>query len=517
MSYVPPHKRHENVGLIASSVPPSLLTKLNKNLGSTNTKIIYANDFIYRWFLVGSESEDKNFQLVPVSLKWRNDAEEKSLGILAKSDFGKQETPWLWVTEKVEDDLIKGFDRAKKTLLRYGGSEDVKLRLIARFGKVVFHGVSSSDTLRDDPLTKSTLEKLKKTFRTNVPKSYVENVRYGVVHKMGFCVEETKELYHVKVADNTRPSIQADQQHKRLNYGADNNTDATISCKCMVDQQHKRLNFYKAELSALRHLNLDVSCLDQDLDMRLMVDSKRTLTNLSENEIKNLKELTDSAVIDPTVKGGLKWPLGKSSCADRYRVCGVWHTINTTYRNQALRLQILEADRYDFRTGIGGTSSVVNLKLKALSTILLKEENVERKCVSDMLKDVTRVLLRATANVVGISKLRRPIGAIHHQFSTASSSSSSFSVKPNGGIGEGANLISGRQLRPILLLDSSAINGGEKREILKPVKAAAAEGGDTAVAEGGDQRRREKRSVSSLLGVESFDSVDLNSFISQGS
>jgi len=36
-------------------------------------------------------------------------------------------------------------------------------------------------------------------FRTNVPKSYVENVGYRAVHKMGFCVEETKELYHVKV------------------------------------------------------------------------------------------------------------------------------------------------------------------------------------------------------------------------------------------------------------------------------------------------------------------------------
>ncbi|CAL9217361.1 unnamed protein product, partial [Arabidopsis halleri] len=58
----------------------------------------------------------------------------------------------------------------------------------------------------------------------------------------------------------------------------------------------------------------------------------------------------------------------------------------------------------------------------------------------------SRVLLRATANVVGIPKLRRPIGAIHRQFSTASTSSSSFSVKPIGGIGEGANLISGRQL-----------------------------------------------------------------------
>ncbi|CAD5325786.1 unnamed protein product [Arabidopsis thaliana] len=353
MSYVPPHKRLENVALRASSVPPSLLKKHNKNVGSTNTKIIYANGYISRWFLVGSDSEDSNFQLVPGSSEWRKDAEEKSLVILAKSDLGKLENPWLWVTEKVEDDIIMGFDRAKKTLLGYGGSEDVKLRLIARFGKVVFHDVSSSGTLRDGPLTKSTLEKLKKMFRTNVPKSYVENVGYRAVHKMGFCVEETKELYHVKVSDNTRPD---------------------------------------AELNALRHLNLDVSCLDQDLDMRLMVDSKRTLTNLSENEITNLKELTDSAVVDPTVKGGLKWPLGKSSCADRYIVCGVWHTVTTTYINQTMRLQIREADRYDFRTGVGGTSSEVNFKLKALSTILLKEEDVERKCVSDMLKDCLKAV-----------------------------------------------------------------------------------------------------------------------------
>lgn len=75
-------------------------------------------------------------------------------------------------------------------------------------------------------------------------------------------------------------------------------------------------------------------------------------------------------MIDPNVKGGLRWPLGKSSCANRYRVCGVWHTIATTYQNPTLRLQIREADRYDFRTGIGGTSREVYLKLKALSKLL---------------------------------------------------------------------------------------------------------------------------------------------------
>ena len=85
------------------------------------------------------------------------------------------------------------------------------------------------------------------------------------------------------------------------------------------------------------------------------------------------------------------------------------------------------------------------------------------------------MLLRATATVTGVPQLRRPIRAINRQFSTASSSFTAF-AKPIGSIGEGGNLISGRQLRPVLLLESSP----EKREILKPVRAAAAEGGDSA-------------------------------------
>lgn len=140
MSYVPPHKRHENVAVRASSVPPSHLTKLNRNIGSSNnTKKIYADDCISRWFLVGSE-EDNNLHLVPLSSEWRRGPEDKKPSvILAKSGYRKLETPWLWVTEKVEDDLILGFGRAKKTLLRYG-SEDINLRLIVRFGNVLFNG-----------------------------------------------------------------------------------------------------------------------------------------------------------------------------------------------------------------------------------------------------------------------------------------------------------------------------------------------------------------------------------------
>ncbi|CAH8382735.1 unnamed protein product [Eruca vesicaria subsp. sativa] len=201
MSYVPPHKRHENVAVRASSVPPSLHTKLK------NTKIIYANDFISRWFLVGSE-ENNSFQLVPVSSEWRRGSEEKPLVVLAKSESEKFETPWLWLADKVENDLMLGFNRAKKMILRHA-SEDVNLRLFARFGKVVFkRSANSSETVRDENITKRVLEKLKRSFPTNVPKSYVENVMYEVVPKMGFCVEETKELYHVKVGNIQEENVE---------------------------------------------------------------------------------------------------------------------------------------------------------------------------------------------------------------------------------------------------------------------------------------------------------------------
>lgn len=39
----------------------------------------------------------------------------------------------------------------------------------------------------------------KKLFFINVLKFYVENIGFGVVFKIGFVVEEIKELYYVKV------------------------------------------------------------------------------------------------------------------------------------------------------------------------------------------------------------------------------------------------------------------------------------------------------------------------------
>ncbi|KAL3596458.1 hypothetical protein D5086_008095 [Populus alba] len=85
----------------------------------------------------------------------------------------------------------------------------------------------------------------------------------------------------------------------------------------------------------------------------------------------------------------------------------------------------------------------------------------------------SRVFSRATT----IAHVRRPLRESH-----SNTSCSFISIKPIGAVGEGGNLIWGRQLRPSLLLEaSSPINA--RKDILRPVMAAAsspAEGSDSS-------------------------------------
>ncbi|XP_025015165.1 triose phosphate/phosphate translocator, chloroplastic isoform X1 [Ricinus communis] len=84
----------------------------------------------------------------------------------------------------------------------------------------------------------------------------------------------------------------------------------------------------------------------------------------------------------------------------------------------------------------------------------------------------SRVLSRATTTLSSLPHLRRPM--------RESNTTSFVSMKPIGTVGEGGNLIWGRQLRPSLLLESSPAT---KRENLRPTMAAAsspAEGSDSS-------------------------------------
>ncbi|XP_010556807.1 PREDICTED: uncharacterized protein LOC104826016 [Tarenaya hassleriana] len=395
MSYVPPHKRRSKEPVRPCPVPESVSRKFTRNLnldGRQNTsgqgrKVIYAKDCILKWFLVGSDGiEDEispSVKLVPVSSDYSewNWRDGRKPWVLVNNDAGEKDaeigetvvrTPWLSVAEKVEDDIFMAFGQVKNGM-DHPALEEVTPRLVARFGKILLNGHPSfsSESLKGGLVAESTSRESKKSFCTNVPTSYMESIKDAAVLKLGCCMEK-KDIYCVILSDKTHP-------------------DSTISCKCTV-KEDKRLVMHRVELNALRHCVADVSCLNQNIDMRLMVYSKRILTALTENEICNIRKLVDSAVVDPNVKGGLRWPLGEAVSGDRYSVCGVWHVINTVYRSSTFRLKVREVDRFDFRAGTGGAAREVILVLKGISQKLEEGGEVERSSVSDMLKDALKMI-----------------------------------------------------------------------------------------------------------------------------
>jgi hypothetical protein len=89
--------------------------------------------------------------------------------------------------------------------------------------------------------------------------------------------------------------------------------------------------------------------------------------------MENIRNLINSAVLDPNVKGGLRWPLGSASSGNRYCVVGVWHTIAKAYKSPSMRLKVREADRFDFKTSTGEASWEINLKVKSVISLLQVE------------------------------------------------------------------------------------------------------------------------------------------------
>lgn len=70
------------------------------------------------------------------------------------------------------------------------------------------------------------------------------------------------------------------------------------------------------------------------------------------------------------MKGGLRWPLGKASSEDGYRVIEVCHVRATIYKNQTLRLRVRETDRFNERIGKGFIQREVIMMLKDINTKL---------------------------------------------------------------------------------------------------------------------------------------------------
>ncbi|KAL4598041.1 hypothetical protein ACB092_11G030400 [Castanea dentata] len=391
MAYIPPHKRHSYEAAGSSDrqnrpspIPQSLVPQFRRNLNlrlppkpfsQRSGKIVYkyAEQAISTWFPVGLDHNHQfpssvHVDSVPLQLFERTTGTSPLVLFNNNNNHPVEQvrSPWVYIAENVVSDLLSSFENVKNEILDL---EDVKPKLVARFGKILFH---DEETTRVGLAAETTLSQLRRSFYTNIPNSYMENIKGEVAQKIKVDFEEEKDLYHVQLSDATLP-------------------DSTISCKCSVIKEDKRLQLSKIELQPLRHMVIDISCLDKNIDLRLMLSTKRTLTALTDDEMQSIRSLINSAILDPDVKGGLRWPLGKASSGGRYCVVGVWHTIAKDYKSSLLSLKVRHADRFNFRTSIGEVTREINLKLKNIVS-LLQEQEVEVSSLTEMLKDHLKLI-----------------------------------------------------------------------------------------------------------------------------
>uniref|UniRef100_A0A7N2LAV7 DUF7903 domain-containing protein n=1 Tax=Quercus lobata TaxID=97700 RepID=A0A7N2LAV7_QUELO len=387
MAYIPPHKRHSYEAASSSEssdmhnrpspIPQSLVPQFRRNLNlrlphktfsQRSGKIVYnyAEQAISTWFPVGLDHNHQfpsSVHVTPVPLQLFGRTTGTNPLVLFNNNNNhpveQVRSPWVYIAENVVSDLLSSFENVRNEKLDL---EDVKPKLVARFGKILFHESPSisEETTRVGLAAETTLSQLRRSFYTNIPNSYMENIMGEVAQKIKVDFEEEKDLYHVQLSDATLP-------------------DSTISCKCSI------------ELHQLRHMVIDISCLDKNLDLRLMLSTKRTLTAFTDDEMQSIRSLINSAILDQDVKGGLRWPLGKASSGGRYCVVGVWHTIAKDYKSSSLSLKVRHADRYDFRTSTGEATREINLKLKKIVS-LLQDQEVEVSSVAEMLKDNLKLI-----------------------------------------------------------------------------------------------------------------------------
>ncbi|TXG66243.1 hypothetical protein EZV62_007518 [Acer yangbiense] len=163
-----------------------------------------------------------------------------------------------------------------------------------------------------------------------------------------------------------------------------------IYCKCRMNE-NKKLELYKVETNPVYEMIKNILRIGKNIDLRLALQTKRILTSLTDDEMHSIRNIINSAIIDPEVKGGLRWPYGKACSGDRFAVVNIWHTIAKKYKSRSLSLMARRVVRFDFRNAYGEDSIEVNLKLKRLVSNL-QEEKVEMDSIFEMFKDNLKMI-----------------------------------------------------------------------------------------------------------------------------
>ncbi|KAG6737481.1 hypothetical protein POTOM_059005 [Populus tomentosa] len=379
MAYIPPHKRHSKDVRGAPPIPetPQPQFQRNMNLRASTSrkkksgKIVDADTTIYKWFAVGLD-EDGQFppyiHLEPISFEYiERKTGEKPLvlvnSIVTEEDSKLERTcsrsPWEIIAGNVQKELLSSFEILRNEMDDQG-SEKLKPELVARMGKIAFRGnyLMGLESVNKIQVEEAILRQLNRSLYTDIPSSYMENIIDGVVPAIGIDFEEENDVYTVKVSlllhtDSCCLIIHGQMQlfYANVLWWKIKNFSSTRQVK----------------LNKVRQLVIDVSCLDKNLDLRLMLCTSRILTSLTDEEMNSLRDLINSAVLDSDMKGGLRWPLGEeASSGGRYSVIGVWHTVTKAYKSSSFRLKLRDVDGYDFKTGTGETRRGIYLKLKRI-------------------------------------------------------------------------------------------------------------------------------------------------------
>ncbi|MCL7028315.1 hypothetical protein MKW94_008406 [Papaver nudicaule] len=281
------------------------------------------------------------------------------------------ENPLMSVAEQILPNLLAFKNE------RVGGnfkeSEEGKISFVARFGKILFHTKPwfNVDALRDRSEYEASLSRMKRLFNTSVPKSFTESVLNVVITEIGVSLDEKKEYYYVRVVDKSRP-------------------DVSLSCKCTATGVGG-IELQKIEANNVRHVIADIACVEKDLDLRLMLSTRKIVTEPTDEEKHDLEKVIKSAVVDGNEKGGLRFPLNNESFEGRYHVVGIGHKTSRALKNSSIVVKLSNADRYDFITSTAEVTNHVVLKMTGISETL-KGSNLETDQLTKMLEENMKLI-----------------------------------------------------------------------------------------------------------------------------
>ncbi|GAY69291.1 hypothetical protein CUMW_270790, partial [Citrus unshiu] len=261
MAYIPPHLRRSKDPQRPSPVPEMLEPILKRKLklgsskhdtGAYSNDIKYGDHAVHRKLVCGLDNNNSissdHFEEFP----GEPDEHKRSMTINLARDNDKacantSRSPWESIAENVWPDLLSACNNIKNEM-------EEKPKMCARFGHILFdeNDLLSLESASEHQVAETAFKAMKNCFYTGVPAQYMEKIVHEVVPKIGVDFAQYKDIYCVKV---------------------------------VLDQ--------------VRHMVADIVCFGENLDLRLALYTRSTLSALPDDEMNSIRILINSAILDP--------------------------------------------------------------------------------------------------------------------------------------------------------------------------------------------------------------------------